>query len=242
MLNWTDDTTFEIDGVRITLDYAHGGSARTSTPGDFTMMKGKDFLAHYTDLATGGFDKVLELGLYQGGSFVFLDKILKPSKISAVELSTVALPALDAYVDASQGRCRLHYGVSQDDAASLEQIVDRDFGGELDLVADDASHFYEPTKTSFQTLFPKLRPGGLYIIEDWAWNFRDPFQAPDAPWHEQNALANLVVDLMEDMVTGPLIGSIEIHRPLIKVWRSTTKQVTAPFSKSARRGRPSPLI
>ena len=34
---------------------------------------------------------------------------------------------------------------------------------------DDASHLYAQTKASFETLFPRVRPGGLYVIEDWAW-------------------------------------------------------------------------
>ena len=33
---------------------------------------------------------------------------------------------------------------------------------------DDASHLYVETKASFEELFPRLRPGGLFIIEDWA--------------------------------------------------------------------------
>jgi SAM-dependent methyltransferase len=47
--------------------------------------------------------------------------------------------------------------------------VATDFNGPLDLVFDDASHFYRFSKVSFETLFPLLRPGGLYVIEDWSW-------------------------------------------------------------------------
>jgi hypothetical protein len=42
-------------------------------------------------------------------------------------------------------------------------------GGPLDLVVDDCSHLYEPTRASFNELFPRLRPGGAYVIEDWVW-------------------------------------------------------------------------
>jgi predicted methyltransferase len=35
----------------------------------------------------------------------------------------------------------------------------------LDLVVDDTSHL-GPTRASFNTLFPRLRPGGVYVIED----------------------------------------------------------------------------
>lgn len=39
----------------------------------------------------------------------------------------------------------------------------------LDLVVDDASHMLSETLSSFEQFFPLLRPGGLYIIEDWSW-------------------------------------------------------------------------
>ena len=241
-LNWIDQNTFEIGASRITLDYAPGGSLRASRANDFTMIKTKEFLNHYLMLAGGGYDRVLEVGVYQGGSFVFLDEILKPKKFSAIELSVAPVPALDAYVANAGGRCRLHYGTSQDDVEAVKRIVEADFGGQLDLVVDDASHFYEPTRATFQAVFPKIRPGGLCIIEDWSWSFESEFQGDDAPWRDQNALANLVIDLMEDMMMSPLIEAVEIHRPLLKVWRSSAVVGPIPFAKTARRGRPSSLI
>lgn len=38
--------------------------------------------------------------------------------------------------------------------------------GELDLIIDDGSHVNEHRLTSFQTLFPLLKDGGIYIMED----------------------------------------------------------------------------
>ena len=65
---------------------------------------------------------------------------------------------------------RVHYGVDQSDTDTLRRLVDEEFGdARLDLVIDDASHEVEPTEASFNVLFPRLRPGGLYIIEDWSW-------------------------------------------------------------------------
>ena len=41
---------------------------------------------------------------------------------------------------------------------ALGTIVAEEFGDErLDLVVDDASHSLEPTRTSSETLFPRLR-------------------------------------------------------------------------------------
>src|SRR4051812_20409829 len=50
-------------------------------------------------------------------------------------------------------------------------IVDAEFGpgASLDLIVDDASHDLELTRASFNALFPRSRPGGVFVIEDWAW-------------------------------------------------------------------------
>jgi predicted O-methyltransferase YrrM len=235
-LNWINASSFEIGGYTITLDYAHGGSQRKSSDHEFTIMKDRNFFDHYTTLQGGDFKRIMELGVYQGGSFVFLDQLLNPTKIAAVELSSVPIPSLDNYIAKNGDRMRLYYGTSQDDVARLNEIVDADFGGVLDLVVDDASHFYEPTKTSFATLFPKLRPGGLYIIEDWSWGFDPGYQHPSHEWYSQAAPANLVIDLLEDMALAPLIEDVHVSRPMIKIRRSNASGGEV-FACRGRRGR-----
>lgn len=237
MLNWINENSFVVDGVKFTLDWAPGGSQRVSTPNDFTMMKGAGFLTQYCALA-GPFDRILELGVYQGGGLVFFDRLFRPKKISAIELSTTPVPALDAYAERTEGRMRVHYGTSQDDAERLSKIVQEDFGGVIDLVVDDASHFYQPTRASFVELFPRLRAGGIYIIEDWTWSFQADFQRPDAPWRERDALANLVIDLMEDMAVNNMIADVRITGEMITVTRSNVSPASPMLSVTARRQRP----
>jgi len=235
-VTWHDKATFSVGGHRITMDYEYGGSKRKSARSDFTMMKSRSFLDQYLKHEGEDFKRIFELGVYQGGSFVFLNEVFKPRKIAAVELSEVPIPALDTYIEAQQGRAKLYYGTSQDNEAKLAEIVEADFGGELDLVVDDASHFYDQTKASFRTLFPKLRPGGLYIIEDWSWSFFDSYQAPDHPWAEHHSLANLAIDLMEEMALAKMIESFEVSPHMIKIRRST-KPSQPVFQKTSRRGR-----
>jgi hypothetical protein len=106
----------------------------------------------------------------------------------------------------------------------------------LDFVVDDASHFYQPSRATFECLFPKVRPDGLYIIEDWMWCFQDQFQGEDAPWREFDALPNLMLDLMEEMAVGNLIAEIKVHRHMLKVRRSKVPGVPV-FQTKNRRGR-----
>lgn len=42
----------------------------------------------------------------------------------------------------------------------------KEYGGDYDIVIDDGIHKFEQIKTSFEVLYPYLKKGGLYIIED----------------------------------------------------------------------------
>jgi demethylmacrocin O-methyltransferase len=52
----------------------------------------------------------------------------------------------------------------QNDADALSQIASRH--GPFDIIIDDGSHISEHIITSFRTLFPHVKPDGLYVIED----------------------------------------------------------------------------
>lgn len=62
-----------------------------------------------------------------------------------------------------EDRIRIYQG-SQDDAALLKRISE-DNGG-FDLIIDDGSHCNEHVIASFKILFPLLKMGGIYAIED----------------------------------------------------------------------------
>ena len=114
--------------------------------------------------------RVVELGIRRGGSTAMLNELGGAERIVSVELSETRREALDRYIEArgAQDIVHPHYGVDQADRERLAQIVDDEFAGApLDLVIDDASHLYAESRASFEVLFPSLRPGGLYLLEDW---------------------------------------------------------------------------
>ena len=53
---------------------------------------------------------------------------------------------------------------SQTDGCFLEEVTRRI--GELDIIIDDGSHVNFDVITSFKCLFPKLKNGGIYVVED----------------------------------------------------------------------------
>ena len=59
---------------------------------------------------------------------------------------------------------KIHIG-SQADPAALDEWISQ-VTDPIDLIIDDGSHIMEHLKTSFFHLFPKLRSGGIYVLED----------------------------------------------------------------------------
>ena len=66
---------------------------------------------------------------------------------------------------------KMHYA-DQSDSASLTALKES-FPVEFDVILDDASHMYGPTINMFVNLFPALRSGGVYMIEDCQSNHPD---------------------------------------------------------------------
>jgi hypothetical protein len=52
---------------------------------------------------------------------------------------------------------------SQNDPKFLQTVAE---GEQFDIVLDDCSHVQSLTIRSFELLWPRVRPGGLYIVED----------------------------------------------------------------------------
>jgi predicted O-methyltransferase YrrM len=212
---------FSLGGENFVIDVSAKGRRR-STADAFTIVKHEPYLSVYEDLASDFSPRsILELGIFQGGSYVFLDKLFKPQRMSAVEISPQPVAPLMRYVAGMENRF-VHFSISQSDREILEQVVRDELADELDLVVDDASHTYEGTKASFEILFPLLRPGGIYVIEDWSWAHGPRYQAPDAPFAERHALSNLLFEHLMLMGSTALIDEIRVWRFLYLMRKAKT--------------------
>jgi hypothetical protein len=168
-------------------------------------------------------DNICELGIWDGGSIAFWYEYFHPEKHVGIDLAQRGdSDYFRRYISTKglQDVIRTYWGVDQADTVSLRDIVAREFEGPLDLVLDDASHLYRPTKTSFEALFPLLRPGGLYIVEDWAWEHWAEFQSPDHPWADETSPTTFVNELIA--ATGSstaLIASMSVFEGFVVVER-----------------------
>jgi len=206
-------------------------NVRPSNAEAFTIAKNEPYLRVYQDIASSFSPRsILELGIFQGGSYVFLDKLFNPGRMSGVDISGEPVQALCHYVADRQNRF-LHFSTSQSDRAVLTRIVQNELVDELDLVVDDASHWYDETKASFEILFPLLQPGGIYLIEDWSWAHNPRYQPPDAPWSDRHALSNLLFEQIMLMGSKSVIAEIRIWNFLYLV-RKAGNAFSAPQAES----------
>jgi hypothetical protein len=164
---------------------------------------------------------VLEIGIWDGGSSVFWWEQLRPERLVAIDLADREdSDYFRAYLARSGADIVTHWRTDQADAAALGGIVEHDLGGCVDLVIDDGSHLYLPTKAAFETLFPLLPPGGLYLIEDWAWEHWPEFQDPGGVWAGEEGLGRLVGELVA--ATGSsrtLIRNLHVYEGFVVVER-----------------------
>lgn len=206
------DRKFTIDDVEFVIDISQGYNRRQSEVNSFTLVKSPAVLEYYFELAGSIKPKhILELGVFQGGSFALIDKLFNPHTLIGVELAK-SFSVMTEYTSRQSRNVNVYFETSQADESALEAILNVDFAAGLDLVVDDASHAYKYTKKSFELVFPKLSPGGLYIIEDWAWSHNIPMQDPKHSWHGAPALTNLLFELIIDLGENNNISSITIDK------------------------------
>jgi cephalosporin hydroxylase len=166
---------------------------------------------------------IFEIGIWDGGSMVFWHELFQPEKHVAIDrVLREDSKYFQRYVSRKglESHIKSYWSVDQADSQRLREIVDKEFDGPLDLVIDDGSHLYGPTKDSFDTLFPLVRPGGFYIVEDWAWEHSEAFQTPDHPWAKEKSLTALVFRLVEATGSSPhLIQSLALFKGIVVVER-----------------------
>lgn len=162
---------------------------------------------------------MVELGIYKGGSTVLFHELAQPKKLTAIEIEQKSLPTLEKYIEGLPANSlKVCFGINQADKSRLVAAVDQEHGGTaLDLVIDDASHYLEETTQSFNALFPLLREGGVYVIEDWPACYE---VANDERFLNKEPLSNLIQHLVMKCASNPnIVSKIEIFRSICLVWR-----------------------
>lgn len=100
--------------------------------------------------------------------------------------------------------------VDQGSKEHLQKAM-REINAPLDVIIDDGGHQMMQQQVSFETLFPYVRPGGMYIIEDLHTSYLKPYQNDEVPTTIEYLKKQ--VDLLQLQET-PDISSISFYPKL----------------------------
>jgi predicted O-methyltransferase YrrM len=228
VIDWFGPKSFKLDGQQFRLEVDASALFYMRSGADGWVL-GKDDRMVQRFLQRNAYrldrQRIVDLGIFQGGSAVFEYLVCKPVRLVAFELRDARIAVLDEFIERHglQDAIRLHYGVDQGDTEALSSILETEFGGRpLDLVIDDASHLYQPTRASFEVLFPRLRKGGIYVIEDWDWAHHPEWQENEGYFRDEPALTNLIVEIL--MLAGArpdIVADVAVTSRVAEIVRGT---------------------
>ena len=141
--------------------------AKELVAGRFDTDKDADYLRNYM-LYFGHLEnqpiKLLELGVLKGGSLLLWQDYFNKGIIVGIDINPASIQSDNSRIFIYQGR--------QEDPTFLDMVARERAPGGFDIIIDDASHIAQLTRKSFWHLFEHhLRPGGIYVIEDWGTGY-----------------------------------------------------------------------
>lgn len=135
--------------------------------------------------------KFLEIGIYRGSSVKLWENYFKNAELHFIDVS------LDNAVYFSQ---RAHYHIA--DQTNPDQLINvmKETGGEFDIIIDDGGHTMTQQIVSFQTLFPYLKRGGMYIIEDLHTSYWSDHYGGGGSIEHPKAGAGTAIQFLKDLI------------------------------------------
>ena len=100
--------------------------------------------------------RVLEIGVWRGDSLRLWEEYFPSARIFGIDINDSSRYNTDRIITAI---------ADQANREQLGQFIEA-HGSDFDIVIDDGGHTMEQQQTSFGFLFPHVRSGGIYIIED----------------------------------------------------------------------------
>ncbi|MCU1464706.1 MAG: class SAM-dependent methyltransferase [Actinomycetia bacterium] len=236
MISWTSDDSFTISDIEYVCRPTTGRFP--STPDQFCLLKARWQVEWYAQLLSELVPRTLvEVGMYDGASMALCEEVAHPHKLVGIDRRESPSTALNEFIEGRglHASVRPFYDVDQTDAGRLDEILETEFGDHpLDLVVDDASHLLDATRVTFNNVYPRLRPGGLYVIEDWPMH-RLPEKSPP--------LTYLLFELILACSDAPgVVSDVSVNRNYVSITRGSTDLDARTFDLSQRYGPRARLI
>lgn len=128
---------------------------------------------------------LLEIGVAAGNSMKMFKEYFPKAKVYGIDTN----PDCAGYVDG------VRIG-SQTDPAFLDKLLSEI--GAPDIIIDDGSHVGGDMEWTFRHLFPKMKPGGYYVVEDAATLYNNHYSGefqPNGRTKGFNFFSGLVYDV-----------------------------------------------
>jgi demethylmacrocin O-methyltransferase len=140
---------------------------------------------------------LLEIGLSGGGSAQMWDAYFERAELHFLEIDDRSFNKIRPLLSE---RCHLHQG-DQSNPTDLQRLVTK-IGKPLDIIIDDGGHTMEQQLTSFRELFPHVKSGGMYIIEDLHtsyWNMWGGSGTQQSPAANEGTTVYFLRKLIDDL-------------------------------------------
>lgn len=111
---------------------------------------------------------ILEIGVDYGESSKTFSTYFKNSKLVGIDINL-------REIDFKEFSNFEYIKCEQTDKTGIEKIISEKLNNQIDIVIEDASHIGHLSKLTFDIIFPYVKSGGFYIIEDWGTGYWKSF-------------------------------------------------------------------
>lgn len=115
-----------------------------------------NFYEGFLEKKRGEAISLIEIGVYDGASVKMWSEYFKNGSITGVDINPEV-------VKHSGERIHIEIGDQSSIECLIKLAMER---GPFDVIVDDGSHIWDHQITTLQYLFPFLKSGGIYILED----------------------------------------------------------------------------
>jgi Methyltransferase domain len=149
---------------------------------------------------------LLEIGVNKGASIKIWLEYFTKATIYGVDI----LPFKnEAGADLSSGRFKFFQG-DQSDEQLWNRLSCEGHWTALDIVIDDGCHFSGPIVTAFEGLWPRVKRGGYYIVEDLGEALNPASHTPGFPSHMEFAKSLLASVILGQSEADEIMASKEL--------------------------------
>lgn len=163
--------------------------------------------------------KILEIGVWKGGSLRVWHDYFSRAQIFGIDVFDTS------FLNSERITTAVANQASRED---LDAFIES-FGGDFDIIIDDGGHTMEQQQISLGHLFPHVKPGGYYVIEDLHSSLGDRFPQFGAETDGSNTTLTMVLrfvqkgDLESRYLTRPELDYLKEQIEYCNLFLRTTQ-------------------